>query len=617
MVARMQLLRLLIDHYRSFEVLDFDAGPFTVLFGKNNVGKTNILEAIHGIFVPHDEDTIRGPHDSVPPQGAAIVKLEPGVKFDDEVLKIVENSVHELPRHHVAFVGSWHERLGLLTKDPALFINGDTGFSNVEESEYYLPDGPWIKPILLDWQFKNIHSRIENAIANITAGRAEFFGNASPWFDDSSSSVDDRAYHLRPELLEVVHQLSSLATDLLPDFVDGSVFAFVRDPQEWETASHRPYDFQKQRWRTSSEEQFVLKTFSKIDLMYRQRGAAEDDEPISIEGAGSGAARWMAAALQIALRLMFEFPRLMNLRGADSGAFSGYVLLVDEPEAHLHPSAAASIVRWCSRMVGYGFTVIAASHHEEFLRTSDDKVTLVHIVRSADSAETAALTLPSRTAARLLELGADIGMHPAAALSVHRGIVFVEGPLDEAVLDEYGGLELDAAGVKIIPIHGTKNLEGIISAELATELGIKIGILTDATNPATMAERSRRKLSSEERKLIKLIDLAAQRGLPAPKVFGVPEDDLLFALPAEAIREFLSGPFPGWKELREECRHALGKGPSDSVDWKSYALEHYGLPITTPTGVREVVRALDLANVALPSIQTAIDEVVVWATRPG
>jgi len=51
-------------------------------------------------------------------------------------------------------------------------------------------------------------------------------------------------------------------------------------------------------------------------------------------------------------------------------------------------------------------------------------------------------------------------MHPATTLSLHRAILFVEGPLDEAVLDEYAGAALDVAGVTIIPIHGTKNLEG-------------------------------------------------------------------------------------------------------------------------------------------------------------
>lgn len=98
-------------------------------------------------------------------------------------------------------------------------------------------------------------------------------------------------------------------------------------------------------------------------------------------------------------------------------------------------------------------------------------------------------------------------------------------------------------------------------------------------------------------------------------VFGVREADLLHALPVDAIREYLKGPFPDWDDLVPECREILGKGPSDSVNWKLYAREHYGLPIDTAEGVRSVVRALDLQNVQLPSIQTVIDEIVTWATR--
>jgi hypothetical protein len=264
-------------------------------------------------------------------------------------------------------------------------------------------------------------------------------------------------------------------------------------------------------------------------------------------------------------------------------------------------------------MVHHGFTVVVASHHEEFLRAAGDTVTLVHVTRDPDLVHTSARTLPTAATQRLQELASDVGLHPAAALSLHRAILFVEGPLDEAVLDEYGGLDLDAAGVKLIPIHGTKNLEGLVSAEVVTQLGIKVGILTDATDVATMAARSGRKRSSEERKVMRVLQIAAERDLPPPTAFGVPEDDLLFALPPSAIRDYLRGPFPEWKELVRECRDALGKTPSDSVNWKLYALDHYGLPLTTAAGVREIVRNLDLAGVELPSVRRVIDEIVAWA----
>jgi hypothetical protein len=326
----------------------------------------------------------------------------------------------------------------------------------------------------------------------------------------------------------------------------------------------------------------------------------------------------MAIAVQVALRVMEGDPQITALDVAGAKAFSGQVLFVDEPEAHLHPSAVASVVRWCQRVVSCGFTVLAASHHEEFLRASSDEVTFVKVSRDAQSSFTQARTVHSTATPLLQELAREVGIHPATVLSLQRAILFVEGPLDQAVLDEYAAPALDSAGVLIIPIHGTKNLEGLIDGEFTIRLGIKAGVLTDNTITATMGERSNTKRSGEEKKLVRLLKRFEDQGLPLPHLFGVAEEDLLFALPAEGIRQHFptsGSQFPGWVELQEECRQALGKGTSDSVDWKAYAEEHYDLPLTTADGVRSVVHRLDLAGVALPSIQAVVDDVIAWAKR--
>jgi predicted ATP-dependent endonuclease of OLD family len=245
----------------------------------------------------------------------------------------------------------------------------------------------------------------------------------------------------------------------------------------------------------------------------------------------------MAVAVQVALRVMEQDPQITALDVVGPKAFSGHVLFVDEPEAHLHPSAVASVVRWCQRMVRCGFMVVAASHHEEFLRASGDEMTFVKVSRDAETSCTTARTLLSAATPLLQELATEVGMHPATALSLHRAILFVEGPLDAAVLDEYAGPAFDTAGVTIIPIHGTRNLEGLIDGEFTTRLGIKTGVLTDNTITATIWERSNTKRSGEEKKLVRLLKRFDDQGLPPPDLFGVSEEDLLFALPAEGIRQ--------------------------------------------------------------------------------
>lgn len=48
----MRLSRVILRWYRSVDFVEFELGRFTVLFGKNNAGKTNLLESIYGIFAP-------------------------------------------------------------------------------------------------------------------------------------------------------------------------------------------------------------------------------------------------------------------------------------------------------------------------------------------------------------------------------------------------------------------------------------------------------------------------------------------------------------------------------------------------------------------------------------
>lgn len=578
----MRLHRLDLDGHRSVECLAFDAGPFTVLFGKNNAGKTNVLETLYGILAPQDNRVIRRTHADrgSNPVGAIHVELEPGLPFDDKVLAAVRSDLTGANSSWVAFTRS--ELVAGRLED---YFYTDPELADPDHVGAH-SDHPGLHALFLNWRFVDLHEQVEATIAKLARTERQRTRGDWPWLETVRTTEERHAYRVPPATEARVDQLAALATDLLPDFVDGSINAHVTAPALWGT-------------------------MPKVLLEYGQRGLTQCAD--SVDVAGEGAARWIAAAVQIALHLMEEYPGIATMRDLGARAFSGHVLLIDEPEAHLHPAAVASMVRWCHRMVHHGFTVIVASHHEEFLRSAGEDVTLVHITRNPDLVHTSARALPTTATLRLQDLATDIGMHPASILSLHRAVLFVEGPLDEAVLSEYAGLELDAIGVKVIPIHGTKNLEGLIDAEIVSELGIEMGILTDATDPSTMADRSRKKRSSEEKKVLRVIQMAEAKGLPAVKPFGVPESDLLFALPVEAIRNYLKGPFPEWENLVAECRAAEDKSPSDSVNWKAFAEEHYGLPLTTPSGVRDVVRKIDLAGVALPSIRKVVDEIVEWA----
>src|SRR6516162_6268484 len=92
----MRLRKAIIMRYRSVDYLEIEMGPLTILFGQNNVGKTNVLEAIYGVLAPETmrgypgaENLARGVRgdDTSVPVGAVYADLESGLLFDDAVLE--------------------------------------------------------------------------------------------------------------------------------------------------------------------------------------------------------------------------------------------------------------------------------------------------------------------------------------------------------------------------------------------------------------------------------------------------------------------------------------------------------------------------------------------------
>jgi len=626
----MRLREVILLDYASVDYVKFEVKPFTILYGKNNSGKTNVLEAIYGVLSPaelDDEDASRPLPSGLrgsgsprvlgsPPYGALIVELEAGAPFDDNVLTLRPSVSEEpadgvpLPTSQAAFMceklkGWW------TFNDPGDYFRQTVHvWDNSEPYEYehqdalraallstsFNADPPL--PIFLDWEIDNIETRVGDTLLEYLRPRSQFrdvpvllkvwpplrFGAPEPRTPEPGTPD---SWQINESLQEFFNRFAVLATTFLPDFLDGSIQANVQVPTIWNDCL-------------------------RMTLSYRDRESEKSDVVGSL---GRGSARWVVAAIQIALQLIVRGRHSDSAEVFREENFSGYLLLLDEPEAHLHPLAVKSIIRWCHRMVDSGFNIVVASHHEEFLRHSDADVAHVHISRSGNPPYTHARTLLASATPLLQDVARDLGMHPATVLSLIRGILFVEGPLDQAVLDEYASTALEAAGVAIVPIHGTRNWEGLIDGELTPRLGIKVGILTDDTDPATMAHRSNKKRSREETWVTRLQKSYADQGFPPPTSFGIPEKDLLFALPAEGIRNCYperASSFPGWLQMLEECRAAFGLGPSDSPPWKTYAEQQYGLPLSTAEGDRSLVHTLDLAGVEFPTIRRVIDQIVAW-----
>ncbi len=451
--------------------------------------------------------------------------------------------------------------------------------------------GPWPAPLdlwrgqaplplrvmWLDWEIESLASEVVSFLSDRCETQP---ADSDPWL-----TLEDGVYRLNDRIVEAAARIETLSNTMLPDFVAGKIRLSLTSANSW----HR---------------------LSRVLIEFEEHGAIQCADVAVL--AGSGYARWISAALRLAM-LVWDQP--LDATGNYQGeSLDGVVLFVDEPEAHLHPDAVASVVRWCRKMVDRKASVFVATHHDQFLRRMGHGAALVHVTKPAEPSYSRLRRLEPRWVPDLLDLGADIGLAPATMLGLHNGILFVEGPLDVAVLEELAGDRLAGAGIVLVPIQGTRNIEGIVSAETLLRLGVPLAILTDDTDPDTMRERSNKRRSSEEKKILKVLALAEEAGIAPPKVFGVPQRDLLHALPEIGIKAFGARDFPGWAALDGLARVHEGAGGSESVNWKKFARDQYGLPIDDEDGVRSLVRWLDVNGYTVPEVNRLVDEVVDWAT---
>jgi hypothetical protein len=179
-----------------------------------------------------------------------------------------------------------------------------------------------------------------------------------------------------------------------------------------------------------------------------------------------------------------------------------------------------------------------------------------------------------------------MGLSAAQLLSLARLILFVEGPHDVAVLDEFIGEVLQRNGIVMLPIHGTDNLMGLVESEVLGEFGIRLAVLTDATNPERIREG--RPGSDEERAVLRLLQEAEAVGRPIATL-GLRRRDIVEYLSEEVCRE-TARTFPGWSVAVGRWKKA-GR-PTSFKDWVA---SKYKLRLDR-TSVREYARRTRIAK---------------------
>lgn len=157
---------------------------------------------------------------------------------------------------------------------------------------------------------------------------------------------------------------------------------------------------------------------------------------------------------------------------AFSGSDDGLILVIEEPEAHLHPLAQEWLATQLHRFTGDGVQVVVTTHSPAFIdiRNLDSLV----LVRKTDDTTEVAQRTAQQLADRCVATGAtkatadsilehyDISATPELRAGFFaRAIVLVEGPSESfaiPALTRMLGVDLDRLGIACIPVGGKGNL---------------------------------------------------------------------------------------------------------------------------------------------------------------
>ncbi len=265
----------------------------------------------------------------------------------------------------------------------------------------------------------------------------EQFGSHGPPLRDSYFYVIGSQRHQHPSVTKVLEAFSRVATEMLPSFAQhspGSHFVAYADP--------------------------ASKTI-KVRLTANIHGTEYD---LEISELAEGLRLWHLLAIRSALALDPMFRVLVEIGLLKEGLLSfasiedrPTLVVVDEPERHLHPAAQREAAKWLQDFAARTNTyVVAATHSPAMLSAGGARY--VHVERRRnDSVE--AIEIDAIELRRHFATNSRLGFDQGELLTAIEQYIVVEGEHEEIVLTAWCGDVL--ARSLICPMRGTQQRGGV------------------------------------------------------------------------------------------------------------------------------------------------------------
>lgn len=409
----MKLTNWRVENYKSIEEGEFEASDLTVLIGKNNSGKSNVVDSLDDFRFAWDgvgrknhswfEQIVTGKDDS------RTVRLQFEFEFSDAERETV---LDELTGQKLeqAQQNGWLSNVFVqmeVKTGPSRDYNISTNWEGETVSVGSL-------------QRENDTGSVQNRITSVISDSLNTFKFLSafrvPNDHASSTYTDSQLNRDGGNLIRKLHTLQNSEKDYIFDQIRDSYVELMEgvtdvdpkfDPDHHQThltvkVEEDPFDsfFKSEEISAGSKE--ILTLLTQIHL------AQEDTDLLAIE----------------------------------------------EPELHLHPEAERKVLNKITDLVEEHDTQIIVATHSNVFVDEIDAGSIVRVERDGDT------NLRSVDEDEVVGELADLGYSKSGLLQ-SEAVVFVEGLSDKLILEQWTetlGLNVDEAGISIIELEGEGNI---------------------------------------------------------------------------------------------------------------------------------------------------------------
>lgn len=411
-----------IENFRSIKQGNVNLTDFSVLIGKNNAGKSNIIDCLSAFcrFYEHSRSPTgdwKKSHATAKQQG---ISIDISVRFaltDTEYNRLLE-------------LISENESGGVTSNRTygASEIRDEGWLSELKYKINFEKRGNVTRKLNFDGEYvevDNLHGKTKIHGARIREPIEDFQNQFDSWVfvDPFREPAETQTAHFRETLDPDGENLIQVLDSLHQNF--GSTFEKIVDSYVdiMEGVSDLRVEYDTKSGNTANSMTIIVEE-EKFDVKFNSKDISSGSKEILV-----------------LLTQIYLADRFAN------------VLIIEEPELHVHPGAERKLFEILQDVVDRGTQVIVATHSDVFVNESEAS----NIVRVERDGHTQMRTLSEENTGKEL---AELGYNKSGLLQ-SEAVVFVEGRSDKRILKKFAknsGVDLNSEGIAVVELEGIKNM---------------------------------------------------------------------------------------------------------------------------------------------------------------